>query len=186
MAKKGKNDSAAGQFAQAMLELAIAQKLEDRVYQDLEAIKAVVQSMPTFKLFLKDPSLSETEKRRVIDAAFEGKVCETVLNALRVMNRHGRLGLLVETADEYHKRLDAHLGRVKVKITSAAALDAELTEEVRQRVGKALGKTPILESKVDPGIIGGLVLQVEDKLIDGSVKKQLELIKNRMLASSHK
>jgi ATP synthase F1 delta subunit len=186
MATKGKNESAAGQFAQALLELAIVHKLESQVDQELEAIKGIVVSMPTFKLLLKDPSLSESEKRKVIDAAFEGKVSEITLNTLRVMNRHGRLGLLVETADEYHKRLDAHLGRVKVQITSATALDAELAEQVKQRVGAALGKTPIIESKVDPEIIGGLVLQIEDKLIDGSVKKQIELMKNRLMAASHK
>jgi F-type H+-transporting ATPase subunit delta len=186
MAKKGKNESAAGQFAQAILELAIPRNLEESVDRELSVIKGIVQSMPTFKLFLKDPSMSESEKRRVLDAGFEGKVCEIVLNALRVMNRHGRLGLIGDIADEYHKRLDTHMGRVKVRLVSAAPLDPDLTEQVRQSVGQALGKTPILESTVNPNIIGGLVLQVGDKLIDGSVKKQIELMKNRLLAASHK
>jgi F-type H+-transporting ATPase subunit delta len=184
MAAKGKKESAATQYALALLDLATAKGLAQQIGEEIAALKQIVQGNRTFELFLKDPGVGTAEKRRVIDQAYAGRIHELLLNTLRVMNRNGRLGFVVAVADTYQRLLDAQLGNLKVEVTVASKLDPAMLEQVQQRVSQALKKNAIVTQKVDESIIGGLVLQVEDKLIDGSVKKQLELMRKKLLTAA--
>ncbi len=184
MAAKGKKESAATQYAQALLDLATARGLAEQIGDELAALKQMVQANRTFELFLKDPAVGAAQKRRVLDQAFSGKINDLLLNTLRVMNHNARLAALPAVAAAYRKLLDAQLGTVNVAMTVASELDRAMLEAVRQRVSEALKKNAVVTQKVDESIIGGLVLQVEDKLIDGSVRKQLELMRKKLLAAA--
>ena len=118
---------------------------------------------------------------RVIDTALRPQVLPLVANFLHVMNGHGRTAILGEVAAAYQFLLDQLLGKVEVDVTVARALSDEQLEQVRQKVGQALNKNAVVRQKVDDSIIGGLVLKVGDKLIDASVRSQLQGIKRQLL-----
>jgi F-type H+-transporting ATPase subunit delta len=185
MAAKHKQHSAAA-YAHAILDLANAKGPAEAqaLAEELNAVRQIVEANPHFALFLRNPTLDEADKRRAIDSVFAGKISELLLNTLRVMNHHGRLGAFPSLETEYHRLLDIQLGNVDVEVTVASELDAPMLEEVRQRVGTVLKKNAVMRQKVDGRIIGGLLLRVGDQLIDGSVKAQIEVMKRRLLAAA--
>jgi len=79
--------------------------------------------------------------------------------------------------------LDQQLGKIEVDVTVAARLSGEDLEQVRQRISKAMNRDAVVHQYVDESIIGGIIIKVRDQLIDGSVRKQLETLKKKMLAS---
>jgi F-type H+-transporting ATPase subunit delta len=100
-----------------------------------------------------------------------------------VLNQKNRLGSLKELADAYDALLRQQQGKIEVDVTVAHKLTSEQLEEVRKQVSAALKKEAIVHQYVDDSIIGGLVLRVQDKLIDASVKSQLAAMKHQLLAA---
>ncbi len=107
-----------------------------------------------------------------------------MMNFLGVLNEHGRLGLIADIAERYADMLNRQLGNVAVEVTVARPLDEPAMEMVRQRISKALGKNAQLRQRIDESIIGGLVMRVDDKVMDGSVQAQLAAMKRKMIAAA--
>ncbi len=170
-------------YAQSLLELARERQVAEPVGQELDKLRQIIESDPAFQLYLEDPTIGSEDRRAVLDKALSGEVSTLVLNFLHVANEHGRLGLLTQIAGGYDVLLDEWLGKIEVDVTVAQRLDAEKLETVRQRISKALGKDAVVHQYVDPDIIGGLVLRVQDRVIDASVKHQLAEIQRRLLAA---
>ena len=102
---------------------------------------------------------------------------------LRLLNVKGRLGLLRQIDQAFDDLLDEQFGKVEVDVTVAQRLSDDELEQVRQTVGAALKRDAVIHQYVDESIIGGLVLRVQDRLIDSSVRAQLAAIKEQMLAA---
>jgi F-type H+-transporting ATPase subunit delta len=184
MPAKTNQVGAAAQYARAMLELANEQQQAPAVSDDLLGIKEILQANPTFAAFLRDPGIAATERREVLDRLFKGHVQPLVMNFLGLLNAKNRLGILAVIADEYQEMLADQLGKIEVDLTVAHQLDGEVLEQVRQRINAAFKKDAVLHQHVDESIIGGLVLQIEDRVIDGSVKSQLDMMKKQLMAAA--
>jgi F-type H+-transporting ATPase subunit delta len=173
----------AAAYAQSLLELAIERNTAEAIGQELGDLKKIVAENPSFRAFLSNPGISEAERGEVIKRTFEGRVNPLLLNFLNVLNDKGRLASIIMIADAYDDLLDEKLGKVEVDVTVAQKLSAEQLEEVRRRVSAALGKDAVIHQYVDESIIGGLVLRVQDKLIDSSVRSQLRALRDKLLAA---
>jgi F-type H+-transporting ATPase subunit delta len=169
-------------YARALLELAREQHTHELIAQDLAALRKAIDADPNFRQFLRDPGISKDERRGVFDRALKPHFHPLVTSFLGVVNQHGRSGLLDEIAAAYQALLDQLQGKVEVEVTVAKKLTKEQLEQVRRRLGEALKRTAIVNQRVDDSIIGGLVLKVEDKLIDASVRSQLQAMKKQMLS----
>ena len=173
----------ATRYAQALLQLAQERNLTEPVGAELSGLREVIETNPTFAEFLKDPGIGNEERSSVIDRVLKPRVSPLLANFLGVLLVHGRLGLLPQIAQAYQDLLDQLQGKVEVDVTVAQRLSPEELEQVRQRVSSALKKDAVVHQYVDDSIIGGLVLRVGDKLIDASVKTQLETMKRQFLAA---
>ena len=171
-------------YAQSLLELAGERQQAEPVREELNAIGQVLTDVPSFRLFLADPGVGAEERKAVIDRAFGGRVGGLVRNVLGVLNAKGKLRELPGVIEAYNDLLDAQLGKIEVDVTVAQRLTPDQLEQVRRRVGAALGKDAVVHQYVDESIIGGLVLRVVDRLIDASVRQQLESMKQRLLAAA--
>ncbi len=174
----------AGKYARALLELANDQNLAESTGEDLAAVKQLLESLPQFATLLRDPAISARQRRDLLERAFRGQATELLMNFLLVVNQHGRIADLGDLAEAYRQQLARQLGQVNVAVTVASELSGEQIDEVRERVGKALGKTPIISQEIDDSIIGGMVLRVEDSLIDASVRGQLNAMKRSLLSAA--
>jgi F-type H+-transporting ATPase subunit delta len=171
-------------YARSVLELATAQDQAREIGQELEELGKIVDADPLFANFLANPSVGEEERGRVVAKVFgDGRVSPLVFNLLRVANRKGRLGMLRQIALAYAELLEQQMGIVEVDVTVAHRLTPEQADDVRRRVGEALKREVVLHQYVDESIIGGLVLRVEDRLLDSSVRAQLRAVRRKLLAA---
>ena len=175
------NNPTAIAYARSILELANEKNQAQEFGQELATIGELLRQNPTFAEFLADPGIGVTERTAALDKLFRGRASPLVMNLMGVLNSRGRLNLLGAVTDAYADLLDDQLGNVEVDVTVAQRLDAEQLEQVRRRVSQALGRNAVVYQYVDEAIIGGLVLRVQDKLIDASVRFQLESMRKRLL-----
>lgn len=186
MAKTAQINPVGMAYARSLLELASENGSEVAIGAELASIAELLTADETVGMFFKDPSVSSAEHARVIRSAFAGKVSPLVLNTLLVMSGKGRTAFLSDFLAGYRALLDEKLGKIDVEVTVASRLGDAGVEEVRQLVNKALSKDATIHQTVDESILGGLILRMGDRMIDGSVKSQLAQIKNKMLMARAK
>jgi len=173
-------------YARSLLELAEERKQMEQADEELGGLRDVIEANTTFRAYLRDPGIGEQERGEMIKRVFAGKFSPLVMNFLGVVSAHGRLGKLEEIARAYDELLDERLGKVEVDVTVAQRLAPDQLEQVRRGVSSALKKDAVVHQYVDESIIGGIVLRVQDRLIDASVRAQLEGMRRRMLEADTK
>jgi F-type H+-transporting ATPase subunit delta len=171
-------------YAKSLLEVANEQGNAAAVAEELNAVAGIIAEDPTLALFLSDPAISAADRLGVVERAFAaGQVSSLTFHFLKLLAQRGALGRIQEIAAAYDDLVDEQLGKVEVDVTVAQPLTPDELETVRQRISAAIGRDAVLHPYVDDSIIGGLVIRVGDKLIDGSVKAQLDLLRRQLLAA---
>ena len=173
-------------YAQSLLDLANERKQAEAVAQELAGLRQIVDENPSFREVLTNPSVSVDERAKLLDKVFRNNVSELVFNTLGVLNQKNRLGLISQIAQGYDDLLDEQLGKVEVDLTVAHKLSPEQMEQAKQKISKALGREAIVYQYVDESVLGGVVVRIGDKLIDASVRYQLQAMKEQLLAAAPK
>ena len=171
-------------YAQSMLELANEQNQAEALGDELNALRQLISENPSFQEILTNPSISTDERAHLLGNTFRDRISPLLFSTLGVLNQKNRLGLLEQVAQGYDELLRRQLGRIEVDITVARELSADQLEKARGDISQALGKDAVIRQHVDEAVIGGAVLQVGDKLIDASVRYQLEAMREQMLAAA--
>jgi F-type H+-transporting ATPase subunit delta len=149
---------------------------------DLDAVRdEIVEPNPEFAAMLDSPRVAGEEKDRVLTELLDGKVSSVALRFLRVLNRHGRLGLIAPLSREARKVWDRRHNRVPVYVRTASPLDAGQEAELTKKLAAMISATPVLQVVTDPDLIGGLVVQVGDRVVDASVRTRLEQVRQRLI-----
>jgi F-type H+-transporting ATPase subunit delta len=173
-------------YAQSMLDLANEQKNAEPLGRELAELKQVIEQNPTAREMLSNPAISIDERSRMLDRVFRGKVGDLLFRVLNVMNQHNRLGLLEQVATSYGNLLDEQLGKVEVDVIVAQKLSNDQLEAAKKKITAAIGRDAVLHQYVDDSIVGGMIVRVGDKLIDASVRSQLQAMKQQLLSSAPK
>ena len=169
-------------YAEALVDAAVAENQAEVALEDLEAIDhEVLRAHPQFRQILASSRVSGTEKDRMLVDIFGDRVSSVVLRFLRVLNRHGRLGLLSSLPREARQIWDRRHKRVPVLVRTAVPIDEGQERALRERVTKMIAATPILQITTDPSLIGGLIVQVGDQVCDASVRNRLEKLRQRLI-----
>jgi F-type H+-transporting ATPase subunit delta len=122
----------------------------------------------------------------ILKKALGGRVETLLLNTILVLNDHQRLGILRPVAAVYHQLMEERARRVRVQVKSAVPLTDGEREQVKEMARNRLKLDPVLVELVDPSLLGGLRVQVGDRVIDATVRARLDSLKNQLLArSSH-
>lgn len=136
---------------------------------------AAVASDATLGPVLRSPLLSPARRHELAQMlARELTLSDLLARFLQLLADHQRLGALPAIADRYQQLLDNELGRVRLTVRSARALDARQEADLVAVFAKLTGKQVISRIVVDPDILGGVVIEVEGKVYDGSVRTQLD------------
>jgi F-type H+-transporting ATPase subunit delta len=170
-------------YAEALLNAAEKQGRPDAVLEELESlVRDVFRADPGFETFLSSGAIGRDQKAQVIQKVFGGRADEVFTNFLLVLNRHDRLDLLRPILAAARELRDQRAGRLRVHVRTAVPLDDGQGERLRQELRAAFHLEPLLETRVDPELLGGLVVRVGDWLYDASVRTQIETIKNQLIA----
>ncbi len=136
-----------------------------------------------FHEFLSSPVIDRNRRRASLRTIFEDKVTDLMLRFLLVLNEKGRLGHLEQIGDAYDRLVHEAFGRVEVDVFTPMPMEPQQQETLKQRIGSAIGKEPILYAYTDARMIGGLKLRIGDQLIDGSVASRLRRMRQSLLSS---
>jgi F-type H+-transporting ATPase subunit delta len=172
-------------YAKAFLGAIEGSGSADGIVEELSsAANDVVAKFPKLEQALQSSLVSEEQKEQLLDRIFSGKASKHVLNFLKVLARHGRLGILRQVA-RWTARLHAQRsGRTDVEIRVATPLTDEARHEIEGLVRRALKTEPVLQVKVDPSLIAGIVIRVGDRVYDGSVSSQLERTRKKIISQA--
>ncbi len=166
-------------YARSLLELSEERGEVEPVANDMGSLKQLLEENPTFHNILRDPAINAEERHGVLETILKDAQ-PLVGRFVQLLNDRGRIGKLPEILAAFEHLLDERLGKVEVDVTVATKLDDAQLEDVRTRVGKALGKDAVVHQYVDEDIIGGMILKVGDKVVDASVRRQLEAMRERL------
>lgn len=175
--------SIARNYAEALL--ALARKANDTAGWGgaVSALGDAVAQDATLRHFLEAPQVSAAEKNAVLGKALAGKVAPTFVRFVQKLVTNRRQMLLPAVAVEYHNLLDEAEGRVHARVTVSREFDAAARDAMTAALTKALRKTVVPHVTVDPRILGGVVVRVGDTVMDGSVRRRLGRLRDRLLAA---
>ena len=174
-------DRVAKVYAQAIVEAAAEAKCVGEVLGELRTLAHdVLPRVPEAEAVFASPKVPPEEKAALIDKIAKGRLAPTTVNALHVLARHGRLGILAAVAAAAERLVDEREGRLQATFTTAVALDAAEQARIVADVEKSLAARLKPTFVVDAGIIGGLVVRIGDTIYDQSVATGLARIGGRL------
>jgi F-type H+-transporting ATPase subunit delta len=173
--------AATRRYAEAAFGVALAEDQLDRWQTDL-ALAAGILGRPDVEPVVASPAIPLVQRLAVVDGLLEGRVSPGVLRLVRLLVQRGRAGALPSVSAEFTRQLNMHRGVVMATVTSAVPLTADETAAIRSRVEAMAGSDVDLRTEVDPGLLGGLTIQVRDQLLDASIRGRLERLRDQLHA----
>jgi F-type H+-transporting ATPase subunit delta len=171
----------ANAYAEALLNAAEKRHQAQSVLEELESlVRDILQRDPVLNAFLTSSSIGREKKDFELEHAFQGRASDLVTDFLRVLNEHDRLDLLQQIVQSYRSQFDERAGRIPVEVESAVPLPPDQVERVKQEVRRQFRKDPMIQMRIVPELIGGLVVRVNDWVYDGSVRTRLTNIRNQL------
>ncbi len=171
----------AARYATALFELADDKQQLDEVATDLTALKAMIAGSDDLRRLLRSPALTRDEQGRAMAAVLEkAGLGDLVRRFVGLVAGNRRLFALGPMIDAYLARLAARRGEVTAEVTAAKPLSDRQRQAVSDALKRAIGGKIALDAKVDPGLIGGLVVRVGSRMVDGSLRTKLRRLQLAM------
>lgn len=168
-------------YAAALFELGLKHDEDEAYAGAFRALSQVLASDPRIQRFLATPKVETPAKEAAIREALGGRVPERFLRFVLVVTRKRRQVLLPLIAEEFQAMVDERSGRIHASVTLAREPDEATVALIAERLTTILGKTVVPHVRVDPAIIGGLVVRYGDRALDGSLRRQLVSLKRDMM-----
>ncbi len=167
-------------YALSLYEVAKEKGKTLALFEELQALCQVFADNPDLMKVLKTPSIESEEKNQLLQTVFGGRIDPYLLNFLMLITEKRRIGLLFEMAEAYKQQYYFEEGICEVRAVTAAPMSQALTEKLKEKMCSVTGKKVVLKTKVDPSILGGIIVNVNDKQIDTSVKTRLQELAQKL------
>lgn len=168
-------------YADALLELARRANDQAGWGRMIAEVADAVSGDVTLRHFLESPRIAPAHKSDVLSKAFQDRMPRLFVRYLQTLVAKGRQMLLPEIAAAYRDLLDEAEGRVHAQVTFARPVSDEQRAEVAQGLTKLLGKEVVPHVTIDPAIVGGVIVKVGDSVMDGSVRRRMRLLRDRLV-----
>lgn len=174
----------AERYATALYDLADETKSLDAVAEDLRRLKGMIDGSPDLRRFLRSPLIGRQAQTRGMQAILEaGKASDLVRRFVGVVGGNRRLFALPGMIEAFLRQLAKRRGEVTVHVSSAQPLSAGQSTALAEALRKAVGQKINIESKVEPELIGGLVVRVGSRMVDTSIRTQLQKLRRALRAA---
>lgn len=180
---ESKPDSLSEVYARSLFELAESKGGEGAIHEALDELEGVLElarSDARFSEFLASRVLAGSDRARSLEAVFRGKMSDLTLNFLLVLNTKGRLSHLPAITASLDELAQTRFGKVEVDVYTASPMSGEELEQIKQRLAQTLGLDTVVHPYVDASMIGGVKLQIGDRLIDASVATRLRQLRAKL------
>lgn len=168
-------------YADTFLDLAAREDGESAWLEMLSEVAGLYDASPPFKAFLDTPRVSETDKIGVLREAFGDRYPENFVRFLALVVRKRRQAILPGIDEAARDLLYERTGRLHASVTLTAAPDEAFRQEIARELSRVLEREVDADFRTDPRLIGGMVVRVGDRVLDGSVRRRLQNLRRRLL-----
>lgn len=174
-----KNVRVAHRYAEALVELTERRKEIEGTTKDLELLRQFIEGSREFLLFLRSPIIAKTKKSEILGTMFAGKVQKTTAEFLEMLIDKGREELLPDIIDQVSAIRDEREGIINVAVKTATDFSKDQLASLEKKLETFTQKKVRISFNLDKQLKGGFVARVGDTVLDGSIKRQLELLRER-------
>ena len=179
------NKTAAIRYARALLDVGVKEKADlEQIENELSQFADLFTQYPLLEKVLLNPAVPMPRKRAAVsDILAQATLTPIVSKLIALLADRDRLVLVPDLLASYRDRLLDFRGVVRAEVTTAAALDQPRADAIQKGLAALTGRTVLLATKIDQAIIGGLIARIGSTVYDGSVTRQLEKMKERLVES---
>jgi F-type H+-transporting ATPase subunit delta len=176
-----RDETVARNYAETLFELARRNDALEAYGEAIETVASLLEENAKLRLFLETPRISDDDTKDVVQRAFSDALPKLVVNFVLVTIDKRRQRLIGTIAQQYHALLDEHVGREHVQVTVAQPVDEATRRLITEKLSVTLGKQAIPHIRVQPEILGGIVVRTGDTIYDGSVRRRMEGMRRQLL-----
>ncbi|HET7083228.1 MAG TPA: F0F1 ATP synthase subunit delta [Rhizomicrobium sp.] len=183
MASEKAEGGLAGRYANAVFELAQDHKAIDAVSADLAGLRRATETSPDLARLVRSPVFSAEDQARALKAVLEKMGAHPLTTKfVLLLAQKRRLFVLNQIISAYESRVAKSRGETEAEVTAARHLNDDEIAELKSVLKSKLGKEPRLQSRVDPTLLGGLIVKVGSRMIDSSLRTKLDGLRAVMKA----
>jgi F-type H+-transporting ATPase subunit delta len=182
MSTRLENNKVAARYAKALFESVVESGDVDAVSKDLETVNQIVQQLPSLISFMENPGVPAADKMELVSKQFDKSVSPWVSRTLKLLVENGRFGVFPQLVQWFTEYLHQHENVTRAEVVTAVELEAELKKRIQKTLESTLGFNRVeIQSRVEPGILGGVIIKVQDRVIDGSYVGRLEEMRKHLV-----
>ncbi len=172
--------SAGDLYGQSLYDLAAEENLTDEILGEMEVVKGIFKENPDYVTLLSEPSVPKNERLQLVDQAFDNSLQPYLLNFIKILIEKGLLREFSACQKRFRKSYNEAHGIADALVTTAVKLSDTQLAQLKEKLEKISGKKILLEQKTDPGVLGGVRVDLEGQLFDGTVKGRLSELRRRV------
>ena len=167
-------------YARALFEMAQVEGVVSRVEEELFRLRELLKGNPELLQFLKDPNVKPEGKRQALGDLFQGRVHPLVLSTLISLSDQDRAGRVLHVIEDFSTIAAAARQTITGEVTVVVTLDDATLGRMATELSRITGKNVKLLQKIDPAILGGAIITVGEQIIDGSLRRKLDQLKDKL------
>ena len=167
-------------YARALFEMAQAEGVVARIEEELFRLRELLKANPELLQFLKDPNVKPEGKRQALGELFQGRVHPLVLSTLISLSDQDRAGRVLHVIEDFSTIAGAARETITGEVTVAVTLDDATLNRLAAELSRITSKSVKLLQKTDPAILGGAIITVGEQIIDGSLRRRLDQMRERL------
>ncbi len=171
----------ASRYARALFNVALSRGTVDIIGSELFQLKSFSDKDRRLISFLEAPQVLTEHKTAMVRTLFTTRLSPALLSFILLLIEKGRVNLLNEIARDYEKLLEEHKGIIRARVTTAVDVDKAFKARLVEKLKKVTGKDIDLIHRIDKSIIGGIIVQLNYKVIDHSVRHQLSSLRHDLM-----
>ena len=171
-------------YAEALFQVARAEETQDRVEEELTRLNKSLDSNAELREFLSDPKISADGKKSALFEIFGGKISPITLHWINMIVDQGRQRRLPTIMEAFFTLAQEAREKVTAEVITSLPLSEDQADRLARELSKITRKRVFLKPTVDESILGGVIVKIENKVIDGSVKHRLQEMKNEMIKTA--
>ncbi len=160
-------------YGQSLYRLAAEEKIEQQLMEELSAVREIFAANPDYIRLLSEPSVSRVERIKLVDEAFGGQIHPYLLNFLRIITENGMIRNFFGCFKTFRSLFNSEHGITDAVVTSAVELTEDQAQRLLAKLENVTGKKVLMTRKVDPAVLGGLRVELDGMLYDGTVSGKL-------------
>ena len=174
----------ASRYAGALMASALAEGNLVDVAESYAAVLNSVKDNQDLRIFMDSPQVADQEKKDLLKSVFGDKIENLLLHFFYLLIDKNRIENTRDIGEEFAAMVEEHEGIVRAQVTTAVALPSDLAASLTEKLSVFTGARVILENKIDPAVIGGVCVTMGGKILDGTVRSNLDLLRNKLEKAS--